>query len=456
VPRFQNMVTLYAMSDTWKQVGQATVLAVALFVAWTPAVSRAEGPVNLYDWIADLNTNNKRIKSEAANVAKAESDVQVARGDWFPELDTTASYGYEDQQKGEGVADTTLQPRVLDLTLTQKVYDFGGTNALIRAARLEQERAEVNQVAVRQSVIGEGVRAYLNLLRAQKLLNFSKASVENIKRQSALEDAKVDRGSGFSTDVLQAKRQLAGAEARRVRAEGRLKTAVNRFLAVFGELPPNVKMMIQPAPPIDLLPPTLPEAVDMAMKENPELLSAALQAQIQRASIDSTRSSSFFPEVNAIGVLKKENDVSGTVGHKTTSSVRIELTYNLNLGMTAVDTLKAAKQDHLSTEYLYGDARDRIEERVRSAWSRLETARLNAQFLNNQANIASEFLELARRERALGNRSLIDVLTGETELINATSDATSAEIDAAIAVYDLLTAMGRLELDVIPQSKKRS
>ncbi|MDP6927867.1 MAG: outer membrane efflux protein, partial [Rhodospirillales bacterium] len=61
----------------------------------------------------------------------------------------------------------------------------------------------------------------------------------------------------------------------------------------------------------------------------------------------------------------------------------------------------------------------------------------------------SEFLALARKERQLGNRSLIDVLSGETAFINATSDATSAETDVAIAVFTLLNNMGRLNLDAI-------
>ena len=41
-------------------------------------------------------------------------------------------------------------------------------------------------------------------------------------------------------------------------------------------------------------------------------------------------------------------------------------------------------------------------------WCR--TAQKNAQFLINQARISNEFLELARKERKAGNRTLLDVL----------------------------------------------
>ena len=75
----------------------------------------------------------------------------------------------------------------------------------------------------------------------------------------------------------------------------------------------------------------------------------------------------------------------------------------------------------------------------------MKTAKNNAELLGNQANIAAEFLEFARKERTLGRRSLLDVLSGETALINSSSDAASAEIDVAIAVFTLLDAMGELD-----------
>ncbi len=74
--------------------------------------------------------------------------------------------------------------------------------------------------------------------------------------------------------------------------------------------------------------------------------------------------------------------------------------------------------------------------------------------LHNQANIAGEFLELARKERTLGRRSLLDVLSGETALINANSDAASADIDVSIAVFTLLDAMAELDLSSFDTEKR--
>ena len=95
------------------------------------------------------------------------------------------------------------------------------------------------------------------------------------------------------------------------------------------------------------------------------------------------------------------------------------------------------------------DLQDQIEEQARDAWSNLQTARENAKLLRNLADIAAEFLGLARKERQLGKRSLIDVLAGETNLINSQSDAASAESDVIIASISLLSVMGQLGAEVM-------
>ena len=69
--------------------------------------------------------------------------------------------------------------------------------------------------------------------------------------------------------------------------------------------------------------------------------------------------------------------------------------------------------------------------------------------MTNQARISGEFLELARKERQAGNRTLLDVLNGETAFINAQSDAIAARIEVLINSFTLLSLMGGLSIDSI-------
>ncbi len=65
-----------------------------------------------------------------------------------------------------------------------------------------------------------------------------------------------------------------------------------------------------------------------------------------------------------------------------------------------------------------------------------------------QAELTAAFLELARKERMLGNRSLLEVLNGETSLINAKSDSYASRIDTSLAAFSLLEITGVLSLEL--------
>ena len=90
-----------------------------------------------------------------------------------------------------------------------------------------------------------------------------------------------------------------------------------------------------------------------------------------------------------------------------------------------------------------------IKQILKSTWDGLDTAKKNAQFLSNQAKISQEFLELARKEREAGNRTLLDVLGGETALINSQADAIAAKIEVLINSFTLLSLMGELTMEKI-------
>lgn len=384
-----------------------------------------------------------------ADLTAAEEQVSVAWGDWYPTFDATANIGHEKRVKPSGSDDTDMVPRNVDLSLTQKVWDFGSTNSAIRRAKLSVHQSRATLDSTRQTLLLEGLTAHINVIRAQKLLSFAEGSVANIKRQAELEDARVQRGSGFSTDVLQAKTQLAGAQARAIQTEGALRTALNRYRAVFGKRPDDVAKMVEPRLPLELLPKSLEEAVKLVRKGNPQLEASRLSATIALEDVRKTRADEFFPVFEAIAESNFKEDNGGTVGSQQERLVKLEMTYDFNLGLTAVNSLKASNQTHIATTNRFGDTRDLVEEQAYNAWDNLETARSNAEHLHNQANIASEFLELARRERQLGNRSLIDVLAGETARINASSDAASADTDVAIAVFTLLNVMGQLSPEIV-------
>jgi len=424
-------------------------MTLSVIVSTTIIVTMPVHAQGLSELIPTLLKTHNLVKASEADVNAADQRTRESLGGWFPALNVTVHYGREWQRKPTGTDDTELTTREADFSITQKLWDFGAVSSTIRASRLGKDVADHSLQAVKQDLILRGVTAYLNVLRSAEVVGFSIQSETNIKKQADLEDALVRRGAGLSTDVLQAKSQLAGAQARRIQSQGAHAVARNAYHAVFKLEVGNISNLKNPVLPMDRLPDSIGKAIDTALRENPKLKTADAGAAVIKETINSTRANSYFPKIDFIAESKFKEDANGTVGRQQELLGKFQLSFPFNLGFTAINTIKAAESDSIAANRRVGESRTLIEQQVRDAWAKLNTAKGTLVFLLNQSAIAEEFLELARKEQKLGNRTLLDVLAGETTLFNANSDASSAKTDVAISVYTLLNAMGRLSEDSI-------
>ena len=395
-----------------------------------------------------LLQDHRRIVASEYNVSSREKALSSVKALRFPSLSATSSLGRE-HQVNPGANNTSLTPRDLNLTVTQLITDFGALKSNIEQIRTSKTQSQEGLRSTRMGVLLEAISAHIGLYTAQILVRYSEDSVFNIRRQTELESARVSKGSGFSTDVLQAKAQLAGAEARLLQTMNNLYRARNRYVAVFGTLPEKESKMEQVLVPVAALPESLVEALATARSENPQLRSQQLNIDIARQSISSARATGFFPTLNLVVDHKMKRSVASVDDFERESIIKLELVYNFNLGGSTIHNYRSQKDLHTSSLNQYHDALNLVNEQVKNAWYQYDTARRNAVTLENQANIAGEFARLAVEERQLGRRSLLEVLAAETARINAVSDAIASLADVRLSAFGLLSAIGTLSLDVI-------
>lgn len=415
------------------------------FAAWP--VRAAE---DIHQVLAQLVTDHQRVAAARADLDSAQASASRARSAWYPDLSFTASAGHQSMAYTNGTVATNLDTRGITFGLRQTLWDFGATDATIDRADVGVRQAQASLTQVVQDLLLEGLTAIINLERARRAVAFAEQSVANVEKQTGLEESRVEMGGGFTSDVLQAKSQLAGAQARLVRARGQEANAVNRYRAVFGREPDAGTGTGGDIPvPDDLLPSSLDVAIASGLKRNSQLEVQRLAAEGSRAEIDRVRATELYPNIHAVAQSIQEHNPDGIVGGRTQQVVKVELTYQFNTGLGAFYAVDAAAGAAASADAKYKELLDLVEEQVRNAWQNLENARQNAGYLDNQVSITGEFLRLAREERLQGRRSLIDVLTGETSLINAQSDAASAHADVAIAAFTLFRATGLLDLAIL-------
>jgi len=418
------------------------------FVFCNYSFSQDNGAFDLRSSLESVLENHRVIKASGIDIKAAELRLKQAKGGYYPSFDLTANYGHEHINKRGAGNNTQLVARDATAKLTQTITDFGLTDSTVKTSKLSLKQSRALEKQIKNDILVRALTAYLRVIQSRESVKFAIQSVSNIKKQTELEDAAVSAGGGLTSDVLQAKSQLAGAQARQIQFEGVLSAAKHEFEYVFGFFPNQLNDLLLTKSIFDQLPKSIEEAEELTMKNNPSLLAARITEDIGKEAINTARAT-LFPTVKGIISHSEKQDFGGIVGHKRESSAKIDFSYPLNLSFSEYAGKDAAIESYQATATRIRDQEDMIKQMLRTTWDALKTAQQNAQFLTNQARISGEFLELARQERQAGNRTLLDVLGGETAMINAQADAIAAKIEVLISSYTLLSLMGGLTLDTI-------
>lgn len=411
----------------------------------SPAPVIASEP--LAKFLVPLLKTDRRIAAAFEDLEAARQRASAARGDWFPTLKVTSWAGRERIDNLDS-ADTALNAKETDVTVTQLITDFGKTDSKVARAQIAAEQADITHQLITQTLVNDAASAYANLYRASIQLRYSIESVENIAKQLAMEQARLKAGTGVATDVLQVQAQLSAAQARQIRTQAQLQIANSRFFNLFGSVAVNIGNLARPVTPIGL-PSTLDEAIKQASETNLSIKNAVFSTQSARESVRGDRADSYFPKFEAIYDNKSKDNVSGIAGKKTETLIKGQMSWSFNLGGGGIHTVRAAEHSVAAAGYRQTDAEKNAREQVSVAWQGLSAARQTSLAFSRQVEAVSKFLDLARKERALGSRSLLDILNGETTLLNAQSDAIAADIDELLSSYALLQALGKLSEGVV-------
>jgi TolC family type I secretion outer membrane protein len=445
-----------ALHSFWPLVLFPVLLLPFPSLAQDTARAPAAHPLTLAELLPSLASSQDRILSAAARADAAGFALRRAVAARYPELTFLADGGWEYiDRPGEDEIDldedvSRMWRNSQTLRLRQMITDFGATAGSIGRAGALSEQARLAFEALRHEVLLAGVDAYLGVYKTAIRLGYARRSEENIRRQTGMEETLVEKGAGLSSDVLQARSQLADATARRIAAEGGLANAASVFNAVFQmELSPaDLERLVLPPVPEHALPLSLDNAVNMAIARNPGLKSAEMSLDAAEAAEKASRSL-FYPRIDFVADGRRRQNEVGISGVREEFRAMGELRWNLYRGGGDAAALNESKSTVEQIRRALLNERRQVERRVRVAWQDYFTATENLIYLEKQVEHLSEFLELARKERRLGTRTLLDVLTGEISYINALNNALSAKAERVGAAYELLFATGMLDSSML-------
>jgi outer membrane protein len=277
-------------------------------------------------------------------------------------------------------------------------------------------------------------------LRDTAILDLQRNNVEVIDEQLRQTRDRFNVGEVTRTDVAQAESRLAASRSQASLAEANLRTSIAQYRQVVGVEP----RQLAPGRPLDrLLPRNVESALKIAFGEHPAIKAAQhgvdvaeLQVKIEQGAL--------APQVGVRGSVTQRYDSQISGDNVLAASVVAQLTVPIYEGGQAYASTRQAKETVGQRRLEADSIRDQVRAAVISSWGQLEAARAQIQAAQAQVDAAETALNGVREEARVGQRTTLDVLNAQQELLNARVNLITAQRDRVVASYAVVQATGRL------------
>lgn len=323
--------------------------------------------------------------------------------------------------------------------LQQSVYDgLRGVNTL-RAARARVRAGAARLVDVEQSVLQEAAVAYFDVLRDTMNFESGANQVDVLLKQLRQEEARRKAGESSATDVAQAEARLARARAGLASAQAQLSMSRTAFARIIGEEP----SALERSPALPKVPDSVADAIEAAKADAPELLEAreAEKAAVREVAV---ARGVFQPALTFGAAYSYDKDPSAFTLSNEQKTIGLRANVPLFTGGLNLSRLREAKARADQARARVEEAERQIAADARDAFEQLSAARATIAAARVEADSARVALEGVRREQFFGERTTLDVLNAEQELLNAQTRLAGAERNERAATMALLAAMGAL------------
>jgi outer membrane protein len=388
------------------------------------------------------------LNSQRAALRVTNEGVPQALGGYRPRVTGTADVGrqyFEGSTRITGAqnrseSNNLSSPRGLGLTVDQTVYNFGKTDATVGQAESQVLGARATLRNIEQNVLFEAATAYMNVLRDTAVLNLQNNNVEVLEEQLRQVRDRFQVGEVTRTDVAQAEARLQGSRAQRSVAQANLKTSLARYRQQVGAEPKK----LAPAKSIEAkLPKTLNAAMQSAMTRHPAVIASQYGVDAAELAVKVSEAD-LYPTLGVAGTVSHRYDSSTPGDVRTSASIVGRLTVPLYEGGVTYSRTRQAKETAGQRRIDVDTQRDLIRANIVVAWGSLEGAKAQIQAAQAQVQAAEIALNGVREEAKVGQRTTLDVLNAQQELLTARNTLIGAQRDRVVAAYSVMSASGNL------------
>src|SRR5438445_4775108 len=419
-------------------------LAVLTCVAFAAFPAQAE---SLPEALVKAYQTNPQLNADRARQRATDENVPQALAGYRPQIVASLSAGLQsvrDLLPNNVIQTANLKPWQIGVTVTQTLFNGFKTANSVRVAELQVQSGREALRNVGQGVLLDAVTVYTNVLANQSLVEAQRANVAFLQETLGITQKRLNAGDVTPTDTAQSEARLSRGRADLNAAEVNLAVSQATDAQVIG----NAPTMLRPAETVDrLLPRSRDDATGLAFREHPAVMAASYDFDVASTSIR-VAESSLMPTITLQGSASRSRQSDPTLSSAGTdqASVTTQLTQPIYDGGMAASQTRQAKEIAAQSRQVLDQFRNQSRTAAVGAWVANEGAKIAVTASEAEVRAATVALQGVQREAAGGQRTTVDVLNAQQDLILAKARLIGALRDRVIASYTLLSAIGRLDV----------
>ena len=411
---------------------------LALTMSLTPAVASA---TTLADAIAAVRAGNPDIAAGRADAAAGAAQVRIERAPARPKVQASivGLQGTEGANVASGF-DRTFDSNV---SIGLPLYDGGVVHQRVRAARQRLAGANAEAAATENEVVAQAITAYLDVLRDRAIVALTQENIALLQRDLAANRERFREGDVTRTDLSQTEARRALALGRVADAEARLDASVATYRRLVGADPDA----LEPPPPLPDLAIHGAAIGETAATHNPAVTAAEANAAAARTAIRATRASG-RPTLNVTGGGEYHNYAQSPVGYRPVrgggAEVSSTLGYSLYEGGRVSAQVAQARAAADKADAQLEARRRRVSAEARAALARYRASLRTVAETEQAVAFERDALKGVRIEGKAGERTVLEVLNANLELLDSQIALANARRDSYAAGVGVIAAVDRL------------
>jgi outer membrane protein len=235
---------------------------------------------------------------------------------------------------------------------------------------------------------------------------------------------------------------LAAGRSQLLQAQSNYVTSQANYRRVIGVNPGR----LHPGTPVDRLSPsTVQRAIVEGETQSPSVLAAMYGVDVAELAVKISEGA-LYPNLGLTASYTQSYDTLPQSLRQTNVSILGQLTVPIYQGGAEYSAIRQSKET-LGQQRLNLDVnRDQARATVVQSWGQLDAAKAQIEATTAQVNASEIALNGVREEARVGQRTTLDVLNAQQELVNARVALVTAQHDRVVASYTLLAATGGLSM----------